>query len=363
MKRLLYLMNPSVDPSTEKEMDLNSLKSIQKISLIALIFEIMAGAAFLISVRGNLDADASISVVSVSFSIVLCAAAFLLSAKLLKNESFPHSWFAVFKAVFYVAFTASSILFDFRNYRAGDQMVTFHIVNLIMTCFILFRPWIGAVLVSCSYLGLFFCLYTFDGAAHIQPLNLLVLALASISSSVVRYHRLLAVSSNTVRLFKDNLVLENISRHDALTGLLNRLALEDDAHKTDGREMTVYMVDINYFKEINDEHGHVIGDAILRETSETLRRLYPGGSHYRYGGDEFLVITYCPAEENHAADTYAFTQAEHGVDVLLSIGSAKGSPADYHELFELISLADKSLYMVKQRTHSVEFGGHGNRKA
>ena len=48
--------------------------------------------------------------------------------------------------------------------------------------------------------------------------------------------------------------------------------------------------------------------------------------------------------------------------MLLSIGSAQGEPAGYQEFFDLISEADKALYITKKRTHSVEFGGHDRRK-
>ena len=122
--------------------------------------------------------------------------------------------------------------------------------------------------------------------------------------------------------------------------------------------MTVYMIDVNYFKEINDKYGHMAGDEILRETSERLKKLFPEGRLYRYGSDEFLIIVFQPSGENHSSDTYEFTQEEHGVNVLLSIGNAKGSPADYHEFFDLISRADKALYVVKKRTHQ----GHNSRK-
>ena len=144
-------------------------------------------------------------------------------------------------------------------------MVTFYIINLLMTSFVLFKPWFETVLVACSYLAMFICMYTFDGAAHIQPIDFFVLALTSIATSAVRYHNMINTSSNTVRLTEDNTVLAKTSRQDGLTGLLNRFALEDDAQKADGREMTVYMIDINYFKEINDQYGHLAGDEILRD--------------------------------------------------------------------------------------------------
>ena len=363
MKRLFNYMNPSLDPDTEKEMNTAILKNIHTIALIGLVFEAAAAIVFIISVGGKIDNTALFSVVGISFSILLCTYSFFHSKYMLKKDAVGRTGFFIFKLIVYIGFTASAILFDYHNYRAGYQMVTFYIINLVMISFVLFTPWFETVLVTCSYLAMFICMYMFDGAAHIQPIDFFVLALVSIATSTVRYHSKINISSHTVRLTEYNTVLENTSRRDGLTGLLNRLALEDDAQKTDGREMTVYMIDINYFKEINDQYGHAAGDEILRRTSEILKRLFPKGRHYRYGGDEFLIMVFQPEAENYSSDTYEFTQEEYGVKVLLSIGNAKGSPADYHGFFDLISRADKALYVVKERTHSVEFGGHGSRKA
>ena len=362
LKRFLRYMNPDIDPKVIRDMDRQSIRNIHIISVILMVFEILALIVFLYTHIGHFDHDAMIVLISVSYCIVLGLTAYSLSGKMLKKNDLPHSRFFLFKIVFYVAFFAWAMLVDYRHYRAGDQMMTFYIVNLVTVCFILFRPWIGAILVTCVYAGMFTALYTLDGAAGIQPLNYIALALASMASNAVRYLSLARGSSKAVRLTENNQDLENTSRHDGLTGLMNRVALEEDAAKMDGQKMTVYMIDINYFKEINDQYGHVAGDEILRETSRRLKHLFPSGHYYRYGGDEFLVITYRPAEENYGADTYDFVQEEYGVKVLLSIGNAQGSPKDEHELFDLISRADKALYVTKQRTHSAEFGGHDRRK-
>ena len=362
MKKLFQYMNPHVNPDIEKEMDTASLKSIHMIALIGLIFEVLAAITFFISIRGKIDNDALISVAGISFSIILCLFSFSQSKSMLEKENISRRGFFIFKLIVYFGFTASAILFDYHNYKQGNQMVTFFIINLLMISFVLFKPWFETVLVACSYLTMFICLFTFDGAKHIQPIDFFVLALVSIATSAVRYHSMIHISSNTVRLTEDNTALEKTSRHDGLTGLLNRLALEDDAQKIDGREMTVYMIDINYFKEINDQYGHVAGDEILKKTSERLKQLFPEGRHYRYGGDEFLVTVFQSAKEKYSSDTHEFSEAQYGVKVLLSIGKAQGNPADYQGFFDLISLADKSLYVVKERTHSAEFGGQSRRR-
>ena len=359
--RLIRYLNPSVEHKVQMDMDRRSLRSIRMISLIALIFESALCVYVVFSRIGSFDHGAVVSLVSVSFCAVFCAVAFWLSAKMLRVRELAHSRFFIFKLLFFILFSVWAVFADYRHYRVGDQMLTFYAVNLIMVCFVLFKPWVGILLVGSAYSVLFLSVYSVDNAVGIEPMNFLILALASMASNTILYHGQISVSTKAIRLMENNEALESASRRDGLTGLLNRLALEEDAKLADGRRMTAYMVDINYFKEINDRHGHAAGDAILREVSEILKQLYPGAHYYRYGGDEFLVLTYKAPEDNFGSDVYDF--AKDQIRVLLSIGNAQGEPADYQEVFDLISRADKALYVTKQRTHSVEFGGHDRRKA
>lgn len=317
---------------------------------------------FFISNINGLDHEKMLSLISVCYCIILCATAYYLSNKMLQSRKLSHNWFFTFKILFFILFTAWAAFIDYRHYKHGDQMLTFFAVNLTMSCFVIFRPWIGTVLVSGSFAGLYAALYSVDKAAGIQPENFIVLALISMACNAVRCHAQIKAATQTIRLNETISELKSASRRDGLTGLLNRLALEDDASTADGRQMTAYMIDINYFKEFNDQYGHAAGDTILREVSGTLKHLYPGAHYYRYGGDEFLVLTYKAPEENYGSDTYDFRQEKYGVTVDLSIGNAQGSPSNYQEVFDLISKADKALYITKQRTHSAEYGGHDRRK-
>jgi diguanylate cyclase (GGDEF)-like protein len=80
-----------------------------------------------------------------------------------------------------------------------------------------------------------------------------------------------------------------IAYHDELTGLRRRLALREDLLKL-GSQYAVAMVDIDYFKRINDRYGHAVGDQILRMVASTLERVSGGGTAYRYGGEEFTLV-------------------------------------------------------------------------
>jgi len=91
--------------------------------------------------------------------------------------------------------------------------------------------------------------------------------------------------------------LQFAAAHDALTGLWNRGAILDllkrevSRRQRSGDPLGVIMADIDYFKKINDTHGHLVGDAVLREVT---RRLAVGVRPYdavgRYGGEEFLIV-------------------------------------------------------------------------
>ncbi len=362
IRRFLQYINPPVDPEVSLDIDRQSMRNIRFISMTALVFEILTLALFLVTRIGTIDHGAVISIISVSYGILLCALASFFSVKIQKNQKCTRNSCLAFKVFFCVAFSAWAIFVDYRHYKAGDQMLTFYAANLMIVCFVAFKPWLCALLIGGTYLIFYLSLFSIDRAANLNTLNFLVLALASVACGMILYHYHLNVCTKESSLSETNKLLESASRRDGLTGLQNRLALEADAQTMDGRPLTAYMIDINYFKEINDHYGHAAGDRMLREVSEILKKLFPDAHYYRYGGDEFLVLTHKPAEQNYGSFTYDFTEEQYGVKAVLSIGNAHGSPGSYQELFDLISRADKALYIVKERTHSAEFGGHDRRK-
>jgi diguanylate cyclase (GGDEF)-like protein len=91
--------------------------------------------------------------------------------------------------------------------------------------------------------------------------------------------------------------LQFLATHDELTGIWNRRAILDLLHREwelalrAGEAIGLMMIDVDHFKRINDTHGHLFGDAVLREVArrieETLRARDIAG---RYGGEEFIVI-------------------------------------------------------------------------
>jgi diguanylate cyclase (GGDEF)-like protein len=91
--------------------------------------------------------------------------------------------------------------------------------------------------------------------------------------------------------------LETVARRDPLTGISNRLRLDEDvaalrgSGRPDAATTAAILLDIDHFKAFNDRHGHLAGDAILREVARTIAvNLRPTDRVYRFGGEEFLIL-------------------------------------------------------------------------
>jgi diguanylate cyclase (GGDEF)-like protein len=91
--------------------------------------------------------------------------------------------------------------------------------------------------------------------------------------------------------------LRELALHDSLTGLLNHGAICDVLGREmarcqrDGTALTIVMIDLDHFKLVNDSHGHIAGDAVLREVARRITcEIRPYDAAGRYGGEEFLLI-------------------------------------------------------------------------
>ena len=364
-ERVRNYLFPSMNPQLLAILDRQSARNISNVGLVVFFFEIASILFFMYSEGWKFEGKTLVSLLSVGFCALFSLIVFLLSRKLKSMSDAPHWMFFAFKLVFYVIYTLWAIHVDMRHYQAGDQMLTFFTVQLMMVSFVMFSPWVSILLTAGAYAGLYAAALYVRGADGIDLINYTILTVLSIVGMCVRYDTQLYLARKEDRMQNEALVLEKYMRQDALTGLQNRLALEEFAKEVDGSPLTAFMVDINYFKEINDRYGHITGDSILKETGSILRSLYPGASYYRYGGDEFLVLSGKNPEQNYSEISYSFdTETEKSVlRITLSIGAADGSPANYDELFKLISRADEKLYSVKAILHSPEHGGHDRRSA
>jgi len=151
--------------------------------------------------------------------------------------------------------------------------------------------------------------------------------------------------------------LTYLTYHDSLTGIYNRMFLEEEFKKIVEKDMTnigLLYIDINNFKQINDQYGHRKGDRVLTEFSQILNDMIAEEGYVcRFGGDEFIVILYDSSLKELASikDTFMLYGENHLIDGLkieYAIGTAfkKSVSEDIHEL---IDEAERSMYLLKSQ--------------
>lgn len=152
--------------------------------------------------------------------------------------------------------------------------------------------------------------------------------------------------------------LENASQHDFLTGLPNRSKFMEDLDNvmTSGAPCTIIMVDVDNFKRINDNYGHIVGDEALRQVADRLHKLAtPLLTPYRYAGDEFIIIIRSSNRQIVDKSVFQCSQAfKKEFDLLGNVMPISGSigvasyPEDTKEKEQLIVCADAAMYEVKK---------------
>lgn len=153
--------------------------------------------------------------------------------------------------------------------------------------------------------------------------------------------------------------IKSKSRQDALTGLWNRLHTEETVNEMleHGTRGALLMMDMDNFKLINDNYGHIAGDRTLKMFAETLREFSSEDDVLcRIGGDEFIVFVKDVTSKSELGDRASviisnlcakIEECGFETNTSISIGIAQ-APEDGTEFTKLYNSADKALYYVKQ---------------
>ncbi len=155
--------------------------------------------------------------------------------------------------------------------------------------------------------------------------------------------------------------VEYLAEHDPLTGIFNRNMVHQELSKLNPDQNTalVYLIDLDGFKQVNDNYGHLVGDQLLKVIAQrTLDAVGTEGLVARLGGDEFFVMTMPDKEAAYASyqrlgASLISRLAEpcsignYDISVSASIGVAK-FPQDSRDGVNLLNLADLALYTAKQ---------------
>jgi len=154
---------------------------------------------------------------------------------------------------------------------------------------------------------------------------------------------------------KAQIKLQELALRDSLTGVYNRLALKYRFAKEikSGTKGCLAIVDLDFFKKVNDIYGHEAGDTVLQEFTELLKQFLDDEQIYRLGGEEFIVVI--PSEpgvafelidtiRQHVAQ-YKVMYNEHCIRLTFSAGIVEYAADD--SLSDTLLNADMKLYQAK----------------
>jgi diguanylate cyclase (GGDEF)-like protein/PAS domain S-box-containing protein len=165
------------------------------------------------------------------------------------------------------------------------------------------------------------------------------------------------------QLEKTKRMLEELALRDGLTDLYNRRHFNEQLRREWNRArrehlpLTLFMVDIDHFKQYNDTHGHLAGDECIRAVAQRVRSCFTRGSDLvaRYGGEEFVALA-CGLERRHARERAERVREEaimlpngEPAGVTVSVGLATATPAERFAPEDLLNAADQALYQAKHQ--------------
>lgn len=202
-----------------------------------------------------------------------------------------------------------------------------------------------------------------------------------IANTIELRSRLNDLTTITKEVELENRALQRKSETDALTGIYNRLKLNEYGDIAFQRAMknqvgfAVEILDIDYFKEFNDNYGHQAGDKCIRFIADCLTSLqaHSGVFVSRYGGDEFVILYegYSDKEVFEIArelkQKILNTAMEHKFSkvplkiVTISQGIYWGVPTQEHTIWNYLHSADDMLYRVKEKSRNSILLGHDSK--
>lgn len=289
------------------------------------------------------------------FDVASIAIMFAVSAIVVSANRRAATHLATFlSALTAMAVFFSSILVDVPG-NPGTTSVFVPVVCVALPALFILPPRIGVstmLAASLVYLMATFAIKDFSNSSQDAVRLMFALGCAVLVREVVMRCR--------VRHFETGMLYQASSTHDALSRLLNKQgafdAIQKCLEKADPSvSCALAVVDIDEFKSVNDELGHLVGDMAIRRVGEALRASVEEHDVVgRFGGDEFVVFLY-GADEARLRHVFGSSKTmvsstieiETGRKIACSVGAVLGKGIEF-DLIDAFVQADKALYVAKK---------------
>jgi len=212
----------------------------------------------------------------------------------------------------------------------------------------------AASMVIIVTVNMFYELQLSDYAINSATLGLLF-------ASLLFYSYTKKIDNYESSLFQKNRSLKRLASTDSLTGIMNRRCFEEMsqnyflAARREQLPLSIMVIDLDYFKNINDNYGHKVGDEVLSDFTIVITKLLRGSDLFgRIGGEEFAILLFKTDNSGalKLAEKICTTIGQHRfphnekLTVSIGLGSLAEQEQTVQELFER---ADKALYQAKQQ--------------
>lgn len=370
----------------QPEATLESLRRFRVFAMVTLVINVLYAVQFLTHADAALGPARYAWTVGIGLlhAVMACLMALLgfLSHRAVRQPRATARWaFALHMLVCAtaLAFACGLLVMDQWVLKNSTPFV---LICLVVGMMSLMRPRFAVLLFGCAYAALYFALAVTQPNAEMLAQTRgdarLVLILSTVVSYVVWRQYVAAtllrqeVATAQKALADKQAALEYLATHDPLTGLLNRREFSRLAELELARATrypcptSVVMVDLDFFKKINDHYGHPVGDQVLVHVASIVQRMTRNVDvAARFGGEEFIVLLPSTTAEGalafaenlrKAIETSALQIGEVSVPATASMGVtclAMGTAASADTLY---AAADRGLYAAKQAGRNrVEF--------
>lgn len=248
----------------------------------------------------------------------------------------------------------------YRDPGAGLSVLTTAVMGLAI--FVQMPPRFSLLLFAAGYLLFRFIMSPLLDAG--DRLNLTITFGVALMVSLTQAHHICVALEQQKQILQMNAKLQELAQTDPLTGLLNKTTVECRAEQmlyrlgTDERSggLTLFLFDLDGFKQINDQYGHPCGDHVLAETADCMRAAFPMAAGLgRIGGDEFAVLYDRPLTEaqvlvlgkglQERMRKIQWQQKRLEVDCSMGVCICRQSQCTYDALY---AATDRMLYLAKE---------------
>ncbi len=262
-----------------------------------------------------------------------------------------------------MSFSAADMIL-YRNSRA----VFFPAAILVISCVYMDR--VGFMMSFKYILTIIFIVMESRFKTRQILINDAFVAVISVMASSFCY---MTIVSNTLSRAEDNISLIKKSQTDLLTGLLNKVSFEEKCNeylerKMNGAKSTLFIFDLDFFKEVNDSYGHAAGDKVISHFAELIKGYFhPDDIIGRIGGDEFMVLVLGEMPDGFAERRCRNVLHElktSNIDGISGVSCSIGYVEETKRLTfaEMYKMADEALYEAKEngRGRAVKYHGQAS---